>query len=84
MSATTIPKSLDAKLDKEIPSNGHLNPGVSVRSGPVEDMEVDKPHTNGVANGKRSRNSMTNGKTYKEATSSEEDDDAPLVRHSIA
>ena len=55
-------------------TNGHVAPGVSVRMGPVEDqMDVDKP-----ANGTKRKTSMTNGKTYKEA--SESDDDAPLVR----
>ena len=67
-------------MDKEIPSNGHLDPGISIRMGPVEDMDVDneRPVANGAANGKRkSRGSLQ--KSYKEATSSDEDDE-PLVR----
>jgi DNA topoisomerase-1 len=67
-------------MDKEIPSNGHLNPGISIRMGPVEDIDVDNERrvANGVSNGKRkSRGSLQ--KSSKEATSSDEDDE-PLVR----
>lgn len=54
-------------------ANGHVNPGVSVRMGPMEDeMDVDKP-----VNGTKRKSSMANGKTYKEASDS--DDDVPLV-----
>jgi DNA topoisomerase-1 len=68
-------------MDKRNPSNGHVEPGISIRMGPVEDMDVDSPAVgNGHLNGKRkSRGSTTNGKTYKEASSSS-DDDKPLVR----
>ena len=76
-----IPRDVDQKLDKEFPSNGHVEPGVSIRMGPVEEMEVDTPTTNGNLNGKRkARSSITNGKSYKEETSDE--DDEPLVRSS--
>ncbi|KAF2200199.1 hypothetical protein GQ43DRAFT_84080 [Delitschia confertaspora ATCC 74209] len=55
--------------------NGDVDPGVSIRNGPVEEMDVDTPQVNGNTNGKRkSRGSLTNGKSYKEASSSEEDD----------
>ena len=68
-------------MDKIAPSNGHVEPGISIRNGPVEEMDVDKPEeaqTNGLANGKRkARASLSNGKTYKEASDSE--DDQPLV-----
>ena len=75
-----VPKELDRKLDKELPANGHVEPGISIRMGPVDDMDVDAPATNGAANGKRkARNSITNGKSYKDASSSDEDD-KPLVR----
>lgn len=73
-------------MDKENPSNGTLHPGVSVRMGPVEDMDVngeqkDAAHVNGAVNGKRkSRTGATNGKSYREASSSDEDDEIPLVR----
>lgn len=73
-----VSKQVDRAMDKQTPSNGHVEPGLSIRMGPVDDMEVDAPATNGNANGKRkARSSLTN--TYKEASSSEEDD-KPLVR----
>ncbi|KAK7191677.1 hypothetical protein DPSP01_008096 [Paraphaeosphaeria sporulosa] len=76
-SEARIPLEVDQKLDKEFPSNGHVEPGVSVRMGPIEPMDVDLPATNGTVNGKRkARNSITNGKSYKEASSDE--DDKPL------
>lgn len=67
-------------MDKQVPSNGHVEPGISIRMGPVDDMDVDPPVTNGNANAKRkARSSATNGKTYKDASSSDEDD-KPIVR----
>lgn len=72
-------------MDKQLPSNGTVNPGISIRHGPVEDTNMDdgppvtNGATNGAANGKRkSRGSIS--KTYKEATSSDEDENKPLVR----
>lgn len=66
-----------------MPSNGDINPGVSVRMGPVEEeMDVDEPHSGAHTNGKRkARASVSNGKSYKEASASEEEDDVPLVGH---
>jgi DNA topoisomerase-1 len=75
-----ITKAEDQAMDKQVPSNGHVEPGISIRMGPVDAMDVDAPATNGNANGKRkARGSLNNGKTYKDASSSEEDD-KPLVR----
>ena len=75
-----ISKDVDRAMDKEIPSNGHVEPGISIRNGPVDAMDVDEPATNGNANSKRkARSSITNGKIYKDQSSSE-DDDKPLVR----
>jgi hypothetical protein len=84
-SSATIPKSWDDKLDQETPSNGSVKPAISVRSGPMADLESSKPHVNGVTNGatngkRKSRGSLTNGKTYKESSSSDEDN-KPLVSH---
>lgn len=74
----------DRAMDKQVPSNGHVEPGISIRMGPVDDMDVDAPATNGNANGKRkARTSTAKGKTYKDASSSEEDD-KPLVRIIVA
>lgn len=73
-----ITKEEDKKMDAEVPSNGHVEPGISIRMGPVADddkMDVDAPETNGK---RKSRSSVTNGKSYKDASSSE-DDDKPLV-----
>jgi hypothetical protein len=74
-----ISKDEDKAMDKQLPSNGHVEPGISIRMGPVDVMEVDAPATNENANGKRkARSSITNGKSYKDASSSGEDD-KPLV-----
>ena len=75
-----ISKNEDKAMDKQVPSNGHVEPGISIRMGPVDEMDVDAPASNGAANGKRkARSSIPNGKSYKDASSSEEDD-KPLVR----
>jgi hypothetical protein len=81
LSNDRISKDEDKAMDKQVPSNGHVEPGISIRMGPVDDkMDVDEPATNGNANAKRkARSSITNGKSYKDASSSE-DDDKPLVR----
>ncbi|CAG5170721.1 uncharacterized protein ALTATR162_LOCUS7220 [Alternaria atra] len=74
-----ITKAEDRKMDAEVPSNGHVEPGISIRMGPVDDddkMDVDAPETNGK---RKSRSSVTNGKSYKDASSSE-DDDKPLSK----
>jgi DNA topoisomerase-1 len=66
-------------MDKANPTADDVQPGISMAFGPVDDnMDVDQPATNGAsANGKR-KASMTNGKTYKDASDSESDD-VPLV-----
>lgn len=72
-------------MNAEAPSNGHVEPGISIRMGPIDDskMDVDAPETNGNANGKRkARTSVANGKSYKDASNSE-DDDKPLVRRFV-
>ena len=54
-------------------TNGHVDPGISIRFGPVEDGE------DALGAGKRkSRTSVGEKKSYAEAESSEEDE--PLVR----
>ncbi|KAK0932437.1 DNA topoisomerase 1 [Friedmanniomyces endolithicus] len=80
-SKDVISKAEDAAMDKQIPTNGHVNPGISIAMGPVTDMDVDKPisngHTNGISNGKR-KVSLANGKSYKD--DSDSDDDIPLQK----
>ena len=64
-------------MDDTDTSMTDLNPGVSVRNGPIDDdMDVDAPTTNG--NGIKRKSSM-NGKSYKDTTESEGEDDVPLV-----
>ena len=70
-------------MDKQI-SNHTTALGISIRNGPVEEMDVDGadkvPRTNGVAAAKRkARSSVTNVKSYKDGTSSDSDDNKPLV-----
>lgn len=71
-------------MDKIGPkSNGHVEPGISVANGPVEEMDVqiDAPETNGVngsTTSKRKSRSSIVSKSYKE-TSDSEDDEKPLV-----
>jgi hypothetical protein len=75
------------KMDAEVPHTDHVEPGISIRMGPVDaedKMDVDVPETNGNTNGKRkARSSITNSKSYKDASSSEEDD-KPLVSRSCS
>ena len=83
VSAETIPKSVDDAMDKAIPSNGHMKPGISIRNGPVEDNDHQMPDVNGAEmNGstskRKSRGSLTKP-SYAEADASDEDDQ-PLVR----
>ena len=74
-------------MDKANPAGKNTAPGISIRNGPVEEMDVDGPGMHGHApNGtakRKVRNSMGNEKTYKE-TSDDEDDDRPLVGYSMA
>jgi DNA topoisomerase-1 len=82
-SSAIVSKKDDMAASNGVSTNGHVNPGISVRHGPVEDMDVDdvpaktNGATNGVTNGKRkSRGSIQ--KSYKEA--SDDDEDAPIVK----
>jgi len=64
-------------MDKQLPANGHVEPGISIRMGPVDDMDVDAP--NGAANGKRKSRGSIPTANYKEQSGSEDEDDKPLV-----
>jgi DNA topoisomerase-1 len=68
-------------MDREGPSGLNPEAGISIRMGPIQETING---TNGVSNGKRkSRGSLSNGKSYKEASGSgESESDQPLVRHS--
>lgn len=82
MSTKTIPKSVDDAMDKAIPSKDHVQPGISIRNGPMEDHDHHMPDVNGVEiNGstskRKSRGSLAKP-SYAEAESSDEDNQ-PLV-----
>ena len=79
-SKETIPKSVDKALDKSNPSGNHVQPGISIRNGPIDEMDIDEetPKTNGVTGKRKSRSSIGNKKSYKEVTS-DSDEDRPLV-----
>lgn len=77
ISKETISKADDAAMDKQVKSNGVVAPGISMAMGPVENMDVDKPTTNGTTHSKR-KASLANGKSYKD--DSDSDDDVPLQK----
>ena len=83
MSKNIIPKSLDRAIDKANPDAVNGAPGISIRNGPMDEMDIDTTPTNGNASAKRkARVSMCKGKSYKEASDEdgEEEDEEPLVR----
>lgn len=66
-------------------TNGHVDPGYSIRFGPVQDgdVEMEGVGTDGRGASKRkSRASVDKKKSYAELESSEEDE--PLVRHFLS
>lgn len=73
-------------MDKANPTPKRALPGISIRNGPVDEMDIDDPGDHdlavtGTATGKRkARQSLTNGKgkNYKEV-SSDEGGNEPLV-----
>ena len=77
-SSTVIPKSLDNAMDKATPPAVNAAPGISIRHGPMDEMEVDGTEMNGQASTKRkARASNGASKSYKEA--SDDEDAKPLV-----
>lgn len=60
-------------------STDNVLPGVSLANGPVE-MEIDQPTTNGTSNGVKRKASLPNGKSYKDDSESEDEDDVPLKK----
>ena len=80
MSKEIIPPSLDKAVDKANPSTTNGVQGISVRNGPVEEMEIDEPDVNGKPSSKRkSRASTGNDKSYKVASDEDDEDEKPLV-----
>ena len=43
-SSERVPKDT---MNGDVPTNGHVHPGISIRMGPVDDMDVDGPTANG-------------------------------------
>ena len=82
VSADTIPSSLDATLDRQIPSNGETMPGISISHGDVKVRDSTEKETlvNGAGAGKRKVRQSFTRPDYADAESS--DDNLPLVRHS--
>ena len=67
-------------MDKENPPASHGAPGISIRNGPMEEMDVDGPEYNGKASNKRkARTGMGNVKSYKEASDEDNEGEEPLV-----
>lgn len=68
------------KVNGAADTNGHVDPGVSIRFGPVQkDEDVEMNDVNGASASKRkARSSANQAQSYAEPESSEEDE--PLVR----
>ena len=69
-------------MNRALPSNGEVLPGISIRNGPVQDVDTPMPDAKGVeTNGgpakRKVRESLTRP-SYADAETSEEDD-KPLV-----
>jgi len=75
VSAPTVSRAEDQALDREIPNDAGERAGLSIRNGPVEDMDVDEPATNGHK--RKSRTSISKP-AYKDVSDS--DGDEPLAK----
>jgi hypothetical protein len=76
--------STDVKMEDTPETNGHVEPGVSLRFGPVKsagdvDMQDILDANSGTAGKRKARTSVGQRKSYAEPESSE-DEDQPLVR----
>lgn len=68
-------------MDKANPPVANGAPGISIRNGPMEEMDIDEPQVNGHSSNKRKgRGNLGHGKSYKEATDEEDEEEKPLVR----
>ena len=82
-SKATISKAEDKETGNA--PNGPVDPGVSLRHGPVQDEDVhmgasgSTKKVNGIDAGSK-RKSRVNGASYKDPTSSEDDEDQPLSK----
>jgi DNA topoisomerase I len=69
-------------MNKKIPSNDHVRPGISIRNGPMEAVDrqmtdVNGIETNGSTSKRKSRDSLAKPSYAEQDTSGE--DDEPLV-----
>ncbi|KAI4220464.1 MAG: hypothetical protein L6R36_007610 [Xanthoria steineri] len=81
-SANTIPKSLDKAMDTANKPTKHAAPGISIRNGPVETMDLDQqPGVNGKRKG---RAKMSNGASYKDASDHSEEDEPLSKRRRVS
>ena len=66
-------------MDRALPSNGKVLPGISIRNGPIQEVDTSMPDANGVETPvkRKVRKSLTRP-SYADAETSEEDD-KPLV-----
>ncbi|OAG40058.1 hypothetical protein AYO21_05739 [Fonsecaea monophora] len=83
LSSSKIPSSLDAAMDRQIPTNGEVVPGISMANGEVKVEELSPPGNkdsvpNGVAAAKRKARESLTRPSYAEPESS--DDDLPLSK----
>ncbi|CAD6564273.1 MAG: DNA topoisomerase 1 [Alectoria sarmentosa] len=76
-----ISESVDKTMDKANPPAAHGAPGISIRNGPVDEMDIDEAVVNGNAKGKRKvRSGLGNGKIYKEASEEDHEEGKPLSK----
>ena len=76
VSSSKISRAEDKAMDRALPKKSTGLAGLSVRNGPVEDMDVDTPVTNGASK-RKSRGSIS--KVNYRDNDSESDGGAPLV-----
>lgn len=65
-------------MDKANPTKINAAAGISIRNGPVEEIEVNKALSSTPK--RKARESMVNGNSHSKI-SENEDDDKPLVGH---
>ncbi|KIW92412.1 uncharacterized protein Z519_07396 [Cladophialophora bantiana CBS 173.52] len=83
LSSSKIPSSIDAAMDRQIPTNGEVVPGISMANGEVKVEELSPSGNkdnllNGVAAAKRKARESLTRPSYAEPESS--DDDLPLSK----
>ena len=75
-----ISKSVDKAMDKANPTPINGAPGISIRYGPMDEMDVDGHEVNGHVSSKRkARASTGQSKYYREASDEDDEDEEPLV-----